>query len=72
MDKQAQEMFLNFILQRIQEGKEEGKIIICAYRKGVPIFYFELTMHTFFTRKIRTLLRVSRCTLFPQEALLYS
>ena len=68
MDKQAQEMFLNFILQRIQEGKEEGKMIICAYRKGVPIFYFELTTHTFFTRKIRTLLRGLKVHVIPTRS----
>jgi hypothetical protein len=35
MDKQAQEMFLNFILQRVQEGKEDEakEILIENFKK---------------------------------------
>ncbi|OCA83156.1 hypothetical protein A8F94_18700 [Bacillus sp. FJAT-27225] len=35
MDKQGQEMFLNFILQRVQEGKEEEarEILLENFRK---------------------------------------
>ena len=35
MDKQGQEMFLNFILQRVQEGKEEEAraILLENFRK---------------------------------------
>lgn len=35
MDKQGQEMFLNFILQRVQEGKEEEakEILTDNFRK---------------------------------------
>jgi len=35
MDKQGQEMFLNFILQRVQEGKEEEakEILIENFKK---------------------------------------
>lgn len=35
MDKQGQEMFLNFILQRVQEGKEEEarEILLTNFKK---------------------------------------
>jgi len=35
MDKQGQEMFLNFILQRVQEGKEEEarEILLSNFKK---------------------------------------
>ncbi|MFB7142282.1 hypothetical protein ACFCYN_21940 [Gottfriedia sp. NPDC056225] len=58
MDKQAQEMFLNFILQRVQEGKEnEAKEILLENFKKQDEGTFSLEEVQQFVPKMITLLK---------------
>ncbi|MEH7225611.1 hypothetical protein V7112_17515 [Bacillus sp. JJ1566] len=57
MDKQAQEMFLNFILQRVQEGKEdEAKEILTEnFRKQAEGTFSQEDIQEFIPKMISLL-----------------